>query len=334
MKTLLTFLLATVLLFQSSNDNKKVERAEMLDKVFATLETEIANPKWLKRTSFKNFKNYLYSDKVLSINYREFRKAFDNERKKLSFTHFQIIKKTSNTNDNSKASSKEDKLAVSWNAIDDKIAYLKIKTFSIPGTPVVKALQEIGIDQFKNLIIDLRDNEGGNLEGPIALGRFLTQKPIDAGYYLTRKWFDNHDSLPTKEDVQQMSFLRDFTNKGIRKALAEEEGFRMVIPGHNNTIFKGKVYVLINKWTASAGEPLINILKKEKIATLVGETSNGSMLSGKFFDINEYYRAFIPIADYYTKESVKIDKVGVKPDIKVNPLNSKEYVVELINKKQ
>ena len=330
MKTLLSILVSIFLFVQPTNDKKKVKRAEMLDKVFITLEENIANPKWLYSRAFQSFKKHLYSDEILSLNDQDFIKAFDRERKKLSFTHFQILKKE--TNHESKESSlKEIRPAVSWEAIGNKTAYLKITTFTIPGAPVVKALQEIGVNKYENLIIDLRDNDGGNLEGPLAIGRFLTQKPIDAGYYLTRKWFENHENLPTVTEVQQMTFLKDFTNSGIGKAYAEEEAFRMLIPGHDKPIFQGKVYVLINKWTASAGEPLIDLLKKEQIATLVGETSNGSMLTGKSFDIDENYEAFIPIADYYTSNHVKIDKVGIDPDIEVETSTAKEYVLQLIN---
>jgi C-terminal processing protease CtpA/Prc len=333
MKNFVTMLLCILLVSLTSFKDKKAIRVAMLDKVFATLEKNIANPKWLEVSSFKSFKKRLYSNKVLTLSEKEFRKTFDKERKKLPFSHFQILKKDTNMKSND-GSLKENTPAVFWEVIDNKTAYLKITTFSISETPVVKALQEIGVNKYKNLIIDLRDNEGGNLEGPLAIGRFLTNKPIDAGYYLTRKWFDTHENLPTQTAIQKMILLKDFTNLGISKAFAETAAFRMLILGHDKPIFKGKVYVLINKWTASAGEPLIDLLKKEQLATLVGETSNGSMLSGKFYNINKNYSAFIPIADYYTRDGFKIDKVGVQPDIHVNSAVAKAYALKLINNKK
>ncbi|MCA0131709.1 S41 family peptidase [Winogradskyella alexanderae] len=330
MKTLFTFLLSVLVLTQLINDDKKVQRSEMLDKVFLTLEENIANPYWLLDKSFLEFKALLYSDSILSLNDQEFQRTFDQARWNLPFTHFQIVKTKATSSLPKNKTENDNNPTVTWEAIDEKTAFLKIKTFSIPGIKVAKTLQEIGTDNYANLIIDLRDNGGGNLEGPIALGRFLTQKPIDAGYYLTRKWFINHDHLPTTEDVQQIPFLQDFSYAGIKKMFANEEAFRMVIPGHKNTVYQGNVYVLINKWTASACEPLIDIFKKNNIATLVGETSCGGMLSGSYFDINEEYKAFIPIADYYTAQGQKIDKIGVKPDIEINPADAKEYILQLI----
>ena len=330
MKTLMTLLISMFVFTQSINDDKKAQRVEMLDKVFASLEENIANPAWLEDESFKTFKTLLYSDAVLSLNDAEFNDTFNEVRWNLPFTHFQIIKKKKASNKTENNSTKKRIPPVSWEAVDEKTAYLKIRSFSIPGATVAKALQEIGTDQYENLIIDLRGNGGGNLEGPISLGRFLTTQPIDAGYYLTRKWFDNHEDLPTAKDVKQMPFLQDFTFTGIKKMFAEEEAFRTVIPGHDGAVFKGKVYVLINKWTASACEPLVDLFKKNKIATLVGETSCGGMLSGAYFDIDDNYKAFLPIADYYTAEGFKIDKVGVTPDIKVNPSKAKAHVLQLI----
>jgi hypothetical protein len=330
MKALVTILVSFLLLVMPLNDDKKQQREKMLNKVFISLEENIANPKWLEEPSFIAFKKLLYTDSILSLNDKEFKAVFDQERWSLPFTHFQILKKTTSSTQKKDELKKESKSPVSWNAIDDETAYLKINTFSIPGSLVAKALNEIGTEEYNNLIIDLRDNGGGNLEGPLALGRFLTQEPIDAGYYLTRKWFENHNQLPSPMEVQEMPFLQDFTYTGIKKMFAEEEAFRMVIPGHTNPVFKGKVYILINKWTASACEPLIDLIKKNQFGTLVGETSCGGMLSGAYFDINDTYEAFIPIADYYTAQGVKIDKVGVQPHIEVEPSTAKEYVLDLI----
>jgi C-terminal processing protease CtpA/Prc len=84
----------------------------------------------------------------------------------------------------------------------------------------------------------------------------------------------------------------------------------------------------VDDQTASACEPLIDRFKQQDIATLVGSRSNGSMLSGSTFRINENYTAFLPIADYQTAEGYRIDQVGVEPDIEVNPQEALDYVLE------
>ena len=204
---------------------------------------------------------------------------------------------------------------------------MKVRTFVTDAKPMVKAVNEIGIDTYDHLIIDLRDNGGGNLDAPVILGRFLTQESIDAGIYLTRKWFLEENRSANKEDIKEFPFLKDFTLKGISKMYATEKAFRMVLPPHSNPTFKGKVYVLVNSNTASACEPLIDLLQKKKIAAIVGPVSAGNMLTGQEFKIDEKYTAFIPIADYQTANGDRIDQVGVTPKHKVRSENTLNYVL-------
>ena len=334
MKTLITVVFAFFTFTQPINEERKAQRIEILDKIFTTLEDNIADVRWLEEQSYKDFKSLVYSDSILALNGQDFYTTFNEGRRTLPFSHFELVPKrrqSTNLSDNKEIPASKAIPAVTWEEIDEKTAYLKISTFIISAEPVLKAISEIGEDKYEHLIIDLRNNGGGSVDGPVVLGQFLTQQPIDAGYYLTRKWFENHDDYPTSAQVDQMPFLQDFTFAGIGKMFAQEEAFRMVVPGHNRPVFQGKVYVLIDHWTASACEPLIDLLKKKNIATLVGEKSYGGMLSAKFFDVNDSWKIFIPIADYYTADGTKIDRVGVSPDIEVASSNAKAYVLELIN---
>lgn len=328
MKTFIITLLTSLILINPVNKTIKTERIELLNQVFKTLETQIANPEWLKHKSFITFKNHMYSNEILKLNEDDFYTAFDLGRKNLPFTHFQLIKKNKST---IKAPKSDEDMPITWKALDNKTAYLRITTFIVSGEPMMQAIQEIGTDKFENLIIDLRGNTGGSLDAPVILGQFLTQNTIDAGYYLTRKWFEQSNSLPTQNQISQMPFLQDFTYNGIRKMFLNEAAFRTVIPGHNRPIYNGKVYVLIDYNTASACEPLIDLMQDKNIATLVGETSNGAMLSGHSFPINDNYSVFVPIADYYTSEGKKIDKIGIKPDIAIHPKKAMEHVLNIIN---
>lgn len=202
----------------------------------------------------------------------------------------------------------------------------------VSGAEVDKALGEIGLDTYENLIIDIRENGGGHLEGPIAIAQFLSQNPLDGGYYLTRKWFDNQDGLPDAETVQNMPMLEDLTYAGIKKIFAEEDAFRLVLPGHDRPVYQGNTYILIGERSASSSEALVYPIQKLNMATLVGENTAGALLSGTNFDINENYGIFLPIADYYMFDGSKVDKVGVQPDIEVDASQAKEHVLSLIEK--
>ena len=301
------------------------ERVAMLDRLFILLEENIANPEWLETESFKAFKEDLYSKEVLKMSDSVFLSHFKTQRKTLDFSHFNLELKTIQS---SKNNTEQIKVNMNWSKINDSIAYIDVRTFATDATNMIKIISEIGTDQYAHLIIDLRDNGGGSLDAPVVLGRFLTQDYIDAGVYLTRKWFLKEARPANKEDILKMPYLKEFTYQAIGKMYQEEAAFRMVLPPHQQPIFKGKVYVLINNNTASACEPLINLLQKKNIATLVGTKSAGEMLTGQYFNINDDYKAFIPIADYQTAEADRLDQKGVAPDYEVNSNEALNYVLE------
>jgi len=329
MKTVAIILFSLSTLF-STPQSINPEREALLDQVFKLLEKHVANPQWLETESFKAFKKDLYSDKVLQMSDEDFLSYFKSQRKTLHFSHFDLRSKkaTKKRNKGTKPVAK-----MSWKPLSEDIAYLDVRTFVTDAAPMIKALSEIGTDTYKHLIIDLRDNGGGSLDAPVILGRFLTQQPIDAGVYLTRKWFLKHGRSATPEDIATMPYLKDFTYQGIGKMYRDHEAFRMVLPPHDQPIFKGKVYVLVNSNTASACEPLIDLLQKEKLATLVGPTSAGNMLSGQHFKIDNSYKVFIPISDYQTAAGDRLDQMGVTPEYKVRSENTLDFVLnELIGK--
>ncbi len=308
------------------NPNKK-ERIQLLNKVFQLLENYAANPNWIKSASLQEFKELMYSEKTLNLGETEFIELFKSERHKLNFSHFDLYSKMhSNSLMNTNTEKKTE--SIYWKEANKNTAYLRVKTFTISAEPMVKAVSEIGTDIYKNLIIDLRGNGGGSLDAAVVLGRFITQNYIDAGVYLTKRWFQKHKRYATKEDIQKMPFLKEFTLAGITKMYAETDAFRMVLPPHKNPIFKGNVYILINNSTASTCEPLIDLIKKNNLATIVGKTSAGNMLTGQTFTIDNNYSVFIPIADYQTADGSRLDQIGVTPHYEVAPNKAFKFVID------
>ena len=326
MKSIVIIIISFLSLFTQANDPIK-ERQQFLDQVFELLETNVANPAWLKDPSYEDFKETMYSEKALSMEEQAFYKFFNKKSNDLPFTHFYL-----NYVKTPASKQKEASDVLYWKALNENTAYLGVEAFWSDPTTMIKAIEEIGTDRFENLIIDLRRNGGGTLDGPVILGQFLTSAPIDAGIHLTRKWFEKEARPATMDDIKVMPFLQDFTFKGIRKMFEEHPAFRMVIPGHDRPVFKGKVYVLVSNQTGSACEPLIDLFKKKGIATLVGESSGGAMLSAEYFPVNEQFKVFIPIADYQTAEGNRIDKIGVTPDIEVPAEKALDYTLEKLIK--
>lgn len=162
------------------------------------------------------------------------------------------------------------------------VAYLKIKSFSVPTAnfPAFykQCFDSIALAKSKNLVIDIRNNPGGTLSASLALFSYLTDKdfvyldkPVNKGnfsvdkyatglkklrYYLTA--FNDNDNLYEDEAGNFFSFMKGYTAQK---------------PKENN--FKGKVYVLINEFSFSASSLLSANLKAIKRATFVGTETGG-----------------------------------------------------------
>ncbi|NMM47607.1 S41 family peptidase [Marinigracilibium pacificum] len=335
MRNLIAILLTFFTLSLYAQNNS--EREDLLDNIFKSLEQNVANPAWLQDKAFSQFKEDMYSESTLALDEDQFVTHFNTQVKNLSFTHFYLkpVKPSTSSDNNSSdvETSSEESEYFSWKEINEKTAYLRVQSFATNASEMVRILQEIGYDKYENLIVDLRNNGGGTLDAPVVLGRFLTGQNIDAGVYLTRKWFEKEHRSATKEDIASFPNLQDFTYAGFTQMFQNEAAFRMAVPGHDGPVFKGNVYVLINQHTASACEPLIYYFKDQKIATLIGQKSAGAMLSAYTFPINEKYGVFIPCADYQTSNGDRIDKVGVAPDIEVESEKALDHVLEIIKEK-
>lgn len=196
-------------------------------------------------------------------------------------------------------------------------ALLSIKEFSdwkIDGRKIKfkdelgKYFQEISSSRIQNLIIDLRDNDGGNEKYGLWLFSYLTDKPF-IGYkqidfrttrfsfrkYSTTSWFEYKlfKALLKHKKVNDSTYL--LTND---RATSVQEC--------RTYSFKGHVYVLINRGSFSTTSDFAALIDSNKLGTFVGEETGGSYLgntSNYSFLItlpNTKVRVNIPVARYQT----------------------------------
>ena len=171
-------------------------------------------------------------------------------------------------------------------AMIDKTAYLKIIEFT-PDTPVrvQEAIDSLKNNNYKNLIIDLRNNPGGLITSAVG----VADKFIDYGAIVTTKSrirSQDNSYFATKEATK----VRD-------------------VP----------IVVLINKGSASASEILAGSLKDNHLAYLVGQCSYGKGSVQQVIPLNAKGDEEIKLtmARYYTPSDTNIDKVGIPPDREV-----------------
>lgn len=179
--------------------------------------------------------------------------------------------------------------------------------------------------KIKNLIIDIRNNEGGDNSGDYILS-YITKKTIlcnsvvDRYYkYLSipnslKRYLDTWDPS-FKEDKEPNQFIQ--TSSGLYKFKSKAESCMDIIP--QKQVFSGKVFLITNAKNSSAGFEMARTFKTNNLGTVIGETTGGSQQGingGEFFFLNlpnSGIEIDVPLIFQSPKEQ-KPDE-GIKPDI-------------------
>lgn len=163
------------------------------------------------------------------------------------------------------------------------------------------------------LIIDLRENGGGAF-AIRPLVNHLTDKAFIAGGFISQPWNEKHNRAPKLKDMKKVDPWQGWSIRAFWKD-AQENALTVVQFEPNAPVYSGPVYVLTSERTASAAELATDALKVSGRAVIIGETTEGAMLSQKIYDIPGGFHLSLPIADYYSAKHGRIEGAGVAPDI-------------------
>lgn len=176
--------------------------------------------------------------------------------------------------------------SVTWEDKGDGTAYIRISRFGESlNDEWDKVVKEVNVRmaELDAIIIDVRGNPGGYLLSPVHIaGDFYTGKPVV---------------------IQQ-----DATGEETVYDADKKNGVFIKIP---------KVFVLIDKGSASASEILAAALKENIDATLIGETSFGKGTIQNALDFKDGSGIHITYAKWLTPNKQWVHKTGLEPDIKV-----------------
>lgn len=199
-----------------------------------------------------------------------------------------------------------------------KTAVLTVRTMTGLDTyeRIFEAYQEIADNDANELIIDVRNNGGGTFAIVPLVSHILTDS-IDAGYFVSRKWWTNNNRIPKFEDVQSLTPWQGWSIKSFWRDVQEAPLTRVKF-GPMNPHFDGPVYVLSSKDSASATEFAVDALAREEKVTIIGETTAGEMLSQKMYDLPLGFQLSLPIAEYYSTRIGRIEGKGVEPEIVID----------------
>jgi carboxyl-terminal processing protease len=199
------------------------------------------------------------------------------------------------------------------------IGWLKVSMFpGAVGVDLAKML-DIAFAHMKDstrLILDLRGNTGGGIGG-LRLMSYLTPGKIEVGYSLTRA---RKVKGYTREKLPR--FGRIPSHKPTLLWLALRYGFidksiLVVTEGLGPQRFHGRVIILVNEHTSSAGEMVAAFAEENGLATIVGVKTPGRLLSGSAFKAGFGYIVGLPVAAYLTWQGKLIEGRGVTPNIDV-----------------
>ena len=173
--------------------------------------------------------------------------------------------------------------------LDGNVGYFNFLNF----TPLEASKQSIAAAMnfllySSALIIDLRENGGGNAE---TMNFMLS-------YFLK-------DGTP----ISELKYRKD--NEVVKTTTIKDEIIHKFSAGM-------PVYILVSNKTSSAAEGFAYTLQQYKRATIIGEQTKGEGNPGRLFVVNDNLYIMIPTAEAINPVSkISIDGIGVMPDIAI-----------------
>lgn len=186
-----------------------------------------------------------------------------------------------------------------------------------------KCFQRIDSSRSQSLIIDLRDNDGGNEKYGLLLFSYLIGKPFigykQIDFRTTDFSFRKYSQTGAFEYKLSKMLLKHKKANDSTYLLTNDKATSMQEPGKNP--FKGDLYVLINRGSFSTTSDLAALIHFNSLGTFIGEETGGSYLgntSNYSFILtlpNTKIKLNIPVARYQTNVTLYNDfGRGIIPD--------------------
>jgi len=309
------------------------QRQQQIDTIEQISQQMLPNPAWLKTAEWRSFLADLRSEEMLSLPLETFVKSFNRRADALPFTHFYLLpRKPSGKAVAAGSSAMQKQVAVPELAYSEPmtgVGVLRVARFDVDPQLVSAQLAEIHQQNLTALIIDLRGNTGGSFPSVVALSRYLRSESLNAGYFLTRRWFMQHGDYPDQAQRQRIARLQTLDLQAFADMLQRDGALQLQLPAHNDPVFNGRLLVLTDADTGSAAEPFVYLLQQQGV-TIVGEVTDGAMLSGDRVPVDDDLLLFLPVADYVAPDGKRLDLIGVQPDVEVPADQALAVALELL----
>lgn len=176
---------------------------------------------------------------------------------------------------------KVETMTVQFEMKEDQIGYIYIQEFDTVTLEQFKeAMNTLEEQGMKGLVIDIRNNPGGNLDTVVAMLQML---------------------LPEGDIVS------------VRDRNGEQEKY--TCDGSN--VFEKPLVVLVNQYSASASEIFSGAIQDYGIGKIVGMTTYGKGVVQDILNLGDGTSMKITTAEYFLPTGRSINKKGITPDVEV-----------------
>ncbi|HJC90271.1 MAG TPA: S41 family peptidase [Candidatus Mediterraneibacter excrementigallinarum] len=170
---------------------------------------------------------------------------------------------------------------VEYEMKEDNIGYLSVSEFDkVTYDQFSEALDSLEEQGMEGLVIDLRNNPGGNLDTVTDMLRLL---------------------LP----------------KGTIVSIKDKDGNTEELTCDGEHEFTKPLAVLVNQYSASASEIFSGAVQDYGTGQIVGVTTYGKGVVQQLTDLGDGTYLKLTIAEYYTPSGRSINGIGVEPDVEV-----------------
>ncbi len=168
---------------------------------------------------------------------------------------------------------------VAHELLEGEIGYLQVVQFdTITSSQFTEGLEQLQAEGMESLVIDLRNNPGGNL---------------DTVCQMLSELLPNDSTIVTMKDK--------YGNESIKKS----EG---------NPTLNLPIVVLVNEYSASASEIFAGAVKDYNVGEVVGVTTYGKGLVQQTMGLSDGSMLKVTTAEYFSPNGEKINDIGVEPD--------------------
>ncbi len=203
-----------------------------------------------------------------------------------------------------------------YRILNPNTAYLYVRTFSDAmfysfERFLRNSFADVKKRRIKNVIIDIRENDGGNSQSGDLLFEYLSATPY--------RTFSRYEIKISKQLQAEKPYFKKF-EAGKTVSGYGDVNKSLKVPAANPLRFKGTLYLLIGPFTFSAAADFAAMVKDFQVGILVGEQTGGLATSYGdtfYFKLPRSGLSLRVSYKYFVRPSGADDGKGVLPDHKV-----------------